>query len=487
MEDQRERPNVLLICTDHWGGWYSGAAGHPVVMTPTIDQLARTGTRFSNTYSAAPTCVPARRSLMTGQSARTHGDRIFNEHLRMPDRQQVPTMAQCFRDAGYQAHAVGKLHVYPQRDRIGFDEVILNEEGRHQFGDPADDWELFLQEQGYAGQEYASGVCNNDMMVHPWHLPDRCHPTNWAAREMCRMMHRRDPTRPAFWYLSFVGPHQPMWPTEAYLDMYRDVPIDEPTYGDWSAEFDRLPWMLQARSHVFAATRMSHHEMQIGRRAFYACITHIDHQIRVVIGYLREQGLLENTIIAFTADHGEMLGDHGLWTKAYMLEGSNKIPFIVSLPSGDDRLARHATDDRLVEIRDVMPTLLDLAGLEIPSTVDGLSVLRDQRRAHLYGEHWEGAMANRMVRDQRYKLIWYPAGNVVHLFDVEADPRETCNLADEPAHAEARQRLTRLLIDELYGDDLQWIRDGELVGEEAPSAIPETPRGLAGQRGLRFM
>ncbi|MCH2615035.1 MAG: sulfatase-like hydrolase/transferase, partial [Opitutales bacterium] len=118
-----EKPNVLLISTDHWPATLLGCAGHPAVQTPTLDQLAANGTRFINTYAECPVCIPARRTLMTGTTPRTHGDRIFQETLPMPD---LPTMADTFRNAGYQAYAVGKLHVYPQRDRIGFDDVILD-------------------------------------------------------------------------------------------------------------------------------------------------------------------------------------------------------------------------------------------------------------------------------------------------------------------------------------------------------------------------
>ena len=131
-----KKPNVLLICTDHWSGLLTPQAGHPVVMAPTLEQLGRNGVTFTNAYSACPSCIPARRSLMTGMTARSHGDRIFNEEQPMPD---APTMAQCFRDGGYQAYCVGKLHVYPQRNRIGFNEVLLEEQGRHQFGIKADD------------------------------------------------------------------------------------------------------------------------------------------------------------------------------------------------------------------------------------------------------------------------------------------------------------------------------------------------------------
>ena len=207
-----EKPNVLLICTDHWSGLLTRGAGHPVLMTPTIDQLGRSGTTFTNAYSACPSCIPARRSLMTGMSPRANGLREYQEGAEFPE---VQTLAQCFRDAGYQAYAVGKVHVSPQRHRIGFDDVLLDEQGRHQFrevpeGD-ADDYELFLAEQGYGGQEYASGMAHNEFLTRTWHLSEYCHPINWTAREMCRAIRRRDPRKPGFWYLSFCAPHPPIY------------------------------------------------------------------------------------------------------------------------------------------------------------------------------------------------------------------------------------------------------------------------------------
>ena len=182
------KPNVLLICVERWSARRVGAAGHPSIMTPTIDQLATNGVRYTNAYSAVPTCIPARRALMTGTTARTHGDRIFNETLRMPE---LPTLAQTFYDAGYQTYAVGKMHAYPQRDRMGFCDILINEEGRHHLEGQADDYELFLAEAGYSGQEFVHGVGNNEYMTRAWHLPEHLHPTNWTVREMCRLIHRR--------------------------------------------------------------------------------------------------------------------------------------------------------------------------------------------------------------------------------------------------------------------------------------------------------
>ena len=484
-ETRDDRPHVLLISVDQLSGLLTRPGGHSVCATPTIAQLAAAGTYFTNAYSACPTCIPARRSLMTGLTARSHGDRVFNETLEMP---AAPTLAQCFRDAGYQAHAVGKLHVHPQRDRIGFDEVILNEEGRHHLGDEsADDWELHLAEHGYGGAEYASGVCNNDYVVAPWHLPDHLHPTNWAARRMCETIHRRDPRKPGFWYLSFVGPHPPTWPLQSYLDQYMQRDVDRPVHGDWAQRADQMPYALHARKPMFAMEGALDEEIDLARRAWYAAVTHIDHQIRVVIGCLREKGLLSNTIIGLVSDHGDMLGDHGLWAKDQMYEMSAKVPMLFVPPKRDDRLAMGGRDDRLVCLEDVMPTLLELAGVEVPDTVDGRSLLRSDRRDALYGEHFEGATATRMMHDGRYKLIYFPAGNHKQLVDLANDPREMRDLAGQRELADVQQRLEQSLIEHLYGDDREWIRDGRLVGMQEPARSGQDPRGLLGQRGWRFM
>src|SRR5690606_38309884 len=137
--------------------WPASITDDALALTPTLDQLARDGTRFSRAYTSCPLCVPARRSLMTGLSPRSHGDRLLQETLPMPDR---PTVVQTFRDAGYQAYAVGKLHVYPQRDRLGFDDALIAEEGRRQFG-VVDDYEAFLERSGHAGEQFLHGLGNN--------------------------------------------------------------------------------------------------------------------------------------------------------------------------------------------------------------------------------------------------------------------------------------------------------------------------------------
>jgi arylsulfatase len=473
-----KRPNVLLITVDQWHGRLLGCAGHPVLSTPTLDELATYGVRFTRAYSESPICIPARRSLMMGTCARTHGDREYHEGEPMPAG--VPTLARCFRDAGYQTSAIGKLHVYPQRDRIGFDDVLLSEDGRSQWA-VVDDYELFLGDRGFAGQLFATGMASNDYMVRPWHLPDDCHPTTWATRAMTRAIQRRDPTRPALWYLSYMHPHPPMWPLRDYFDRYLAREIASPTWGAWARDDATTPASVRGRRRQGARLRKRDEIEALA--AFYALCTHIDHELRVVFGTLREEGLLDRTIICFTSDHGDMLGTHGIWAKGIMYEPAANIPMILAGPRA--LVPEERVDDRLVALQDVMPTLLELCGIAVPATVEGRSMLTGNRRDHLYGEIFEGARATRMVHDGRHKLIYHAAGNRTQLFDLEADPDESCDLAPRPECAPLLEKLVALLIAELYGSDLAWVDGRRLVGTGL--LPPEGPtRSFHGQRGSHW-
>lgn len=472
------RPHVLMITMDQWAGRVLGSAGHPVVQTPTLDALARSGVRYPRAYSECPVCIPARRVLMTGRSPRSLGSRTYREGSGMPA--DVPSLAQTFREAGYQTCAVGKLHTYPQRDRIGFDDVWLVEEGRTQFG-VTDDYEQALVDAGYPGQQFAHGMANNGYETTTWHLPDELHVTTWTTRQMARQITRRDPTRPGFWYLSYTAPHPPLVPPAAYAEIYRDVELAPPMVGDW------CDGELSATVRHGGDLRPEDGLVDDARRAYYAMCTHIDHQLRLVIGTLREQGILDDTIILITADHGEMLGQHRMWSKRLFYDPSANVPMILLGPVGDERIAVGTEDDRLVGLQDVMPTLLDLAGVEAPTGMDGRSMVTGERRAHLYGELGEGdgSFITRMVHDGRHKLIYYPIGNQRQLFDLVSDPDECVDLAGSADHAGIERALVAELVEQLYGDDRAWVRDGDLIGV-ADRATPERPtnRALSGQRGL---
>jgi arylsulfatase A-like enzyme len=205
---------------------------------------------------------------------------------------------------------------------------------------------------------------------------------------------------------------------------------------------------------------------------------------------------MDDTILCFTSDHGEMLGNHGLWAKHWFYEDSARVPMILSgtrSQSDSGQVGHHRRDDRLVGLADVMPTLLELAGLDVPDHCQGLSMVGSEQRDVLFGafsdrSESEGCSASRMVRDRRYKLIYYPAGNVTQLFDMLSDPRERVDRARDGELAQGRQRLTGMLVGQLSTEtERSWLRDGKLIG--LPDAQPSPPRpnrGYSGQRGIQW-
>lgn len=471
-----QQNNVLLINVDHWSASRMGCAGDPVIMTPTLDQLAKNGVRFTNCFSTCPVCMPARRSLMTGTFPRTHGDRAFTEKMLMPD--DITSMAQAFRDAGYQAYAVGKLHVYPQRNRIGFDDVILSEEARYSFG-VVDDYQVWLGDHGYLGKEYAHGMSNNQYYTRPWHLPEEAHQTTWTTMQMVKMIKRKDPTRPAFFYASYVHPHPPLVPLQAYLDMYEGVEMPKSPIGDWiSDNADML------KQYCELAKIYTLRDIERAKKAFYALCTHIDHQIRLLIGTLREEGLLDNTIIGFTSDHGDNLFDHGLVGKRNFYRNSTNVPLILT----GHPLESYAgtVNKQVVCLEDIMPTLLSLCNIKVPETVEGINLFGGTPRKLLFGEVCNGPTATRMVTDGAFKLIYYPYGNIVQLFNIEKDPNELVNLAHKPEYKKNQKELTKYLIDNLHDGDEKWVADKHFIGAKQSQEKRKIDYGLYNQRGLHW-
>lgn len=469
-----ERKNVLMICTDHWSGSLLGCAGRKDIMTPTLDYLAENGIRFENCYSECPVCIPARRTMMTGLSPRSHKDRVYSDRMEMP---KVPTLAQVFRRNGYQTMAVGKLHVYPQRDRIGFEDVILAEEGRYELG-AVDDYQIWLGEHGYLGQEFMHGMGNNTYYTRPWHLDEKAHPTNWVTMEMMHQIKRKDPTRPFFYFCSYQFPHPPLVPLQVYLDMYDEEELEPPTGQDWLDDSPIFQSMCQQ------AGIYTEKERKRARRAFFAQCTHIDYQIRLLIGTLRESNLLDDTILVFLSDHGDMLFDHNMVAKRCFYEEAACIPLIFS---GKPLEAYRGTvEKKLAGLRDVMPTLLDLCRLPIPESVEGIPLFSEKEHPYLYGEVGEGQKATRMIRQDMYKLIYYPWGNVFQLFDLEKDRAESHDCSKEEAYQEVLERMKRLLVENLYGIDRAWVEDGRLKGWEAGVCETKADYGLYNQRGYHW-
>lgn len=468
------RPNVILICVDQWRGDCLSSAGHPVVRTPYLDDLANTGVRFDRAYAACPSCIPARASLYTGLSQRTHGRVGYQDGV--PWNYPV-TMASEFTRQGYQTQAVGKQHVYPERSQMGFQNIDLHDGLVHFVRknpvDQArfDDYLPWLRhETGRSDADhFETGLNCNSIVARPWDKDEYLHPTNWVTSRSIDFLRRRDPRKSFFLYVGYHRPHPPYDPPSWAFEQYVNAPMPQPPRGAWSASFSAMP--EPGKMHSDAATGRAQPDMlQRARAGYYGHMTHIDHQINRLLESLDDYAA-GPTVVCFVSDHGELMGDHDRWRKSLPLEGSALVPMILKSRGFDLGIPKGSVCREVVELRDVMPTLLEAAGLEVPACVEGRSMMRLAReqsdpswRTHLHGEHtFEGASVQ-FITDTRHKYIWHSGSGRELLFDLQNDPTELLDLSTAPEHAGELTRLRSLLIRELTGREEQFVdASGNLV------------------------
>lgn len=471
------RPHIVLVCVDQMRGDAWGGAGAHWADTPNLDDLARGGHWFPRAYSATPTCVPARVALFTGQSQERHGRYGYREGISFPDAHPV-TLQSTLRDAGYQTFGVGKMHVFPDRARCGFDDVRLHDgflhTSRRLTGGPSgaiDDYVDFLRRE--TGDPRAdpqdTGIGCNAITARPWEREERLHPTRWVADESVRFLERRDPTRPFLLYMSFHRPHAPLDPPGWLWDKHRARSSPTPPMGDWVSRFDEHRRDFGSEAEFGAQKPSTLHDQ---RAAYHASIEFIDLQLNRLREALSDHGLLEDTIIAFVSDHGDMLGDHDMQRKSVGYEGAARVPFVLHVPPAHRQgWGEGGAVDAIVELRDLMPTLLDLAGVPVPDTVDGRSLRPAMAegaavRDHLHGEHVIGSLGRHglhWIRSERHKYLWFSGDGHEQLFDLVEDPQERHDLAARPEHAEELARHRALLVAALAEREEGFVRDGALV------------------------
>ncbi len=471
------RPNILLICCDHLRADWLGCNGHPVTMTPQLDKLAAAGVNFRGAFSESPVCVPARRILMTGLDP-------FGIHMRKNVDSQPfpegPKLAEVLTQAGYQTFAAGKLHVCPQRNRIGFEDVQLNEEGRRQGGLRQDDYEAFLADAGCGHLAWAHGLGNNEYGLRLNPLPEKLTTTHWTAQKAMEFLERRDPTRPFFLYVSFDKPHPPIVPPAEYHELYRDTEFPVPVHGDWLEH--KTPSRLRQIRLANNYDDWARHPLLIQQslRWFAAMITHIDSMIGWLVGHLREQGLFNNTWVIFTSDHGDQLFDHGNLAKGDFFCGSTNVPLLV-IPPTHWRQQHHVTPGQVnrttpAGLMDIMPTILDACGAPLPTTMRGQSLLPVMKDANAPFRPYTFGIIDRVfgVTDGRFKYQWFSDDNLEFLFDVQNDPRDCHDLADDPAHRPTLERCRQALIEWLTANGDPQAKDGRLVPAPAEWNVAET-------------
>jgi arylsulfatase A-like enzyme len=320
----------------------------------------------------------------------------------------------------------------------------------------------------------AHGANYNGWVARPWHLDERLHFTNWCVDSAMHFLDRRDPSRPFFLNVSFHQPHEPCTPPQAYWDRYIHADLPEPPVGDWARVFDAPNLGQPVSSWRTALTPAQQRQYQAG---YYGCINHIDDQIGRLLTVLPR-----DTIIVFVSDHGEMLGDHQWIRKRTPYEGSARIPFLIRFP---DETGLHAGQVRQepVELMDVMPTLLEAAGVPAPEGMDGASLmplLRGENgpwRSYVHGECAIVPSKNsgmQYLTDGKTKYARYPGTGEEELFDLSEDPQELRNVIAEPAYAETATEWRRVLIRELEGRPEGFVKDGTLqvTGRPAEPCLP---------------
>ncbi len=446
------RPNILLITTDQQRFDALGVNGNTVLRTPNLDGLAAGGVNFSRAYATTPSCIAARRTILTGQHGATHGLPGYQDGLEFNPKYTLPGL---LGRAGYQTQLIGKLHMHPQRRRYGFDNLILSETIDYRPDSPwfsRNDYADWLKSRaGHDVDPVSAGVGPNSRVARPFHLDEDLHQTSWLAEEAVRFLtERRDPSCPWFLHLSFWAPHPPLIPPRDYFERYLRAPDWSPHFGSWVPEFPAIPPGIAPDSNCgpFSAA-----EMREAMAGYYGLVNHVDDRIGRLFFRLFQRGGArekEPVWVIFTSDHGELLGDHHLFRKTLPYEGSAHIPFFIS---GRNVPVRPARSDALVCLEDVFPTILDLAGVPIPREAEGKSLVpvvrggKKQVRDAVFGEH-SGGQANHYVVKGALKYCWFARTNEEQLFDLGSDPYE---LSDISANSSLLNPMRALLARRLKG------------------------------------
>jgi arylsulfatase len=440
-----KRPNVLIILTDQQSHDTIAAAGYPHMHTPNLDRLANEGALFTHAFCDAPICMPSRQSFFTGQYPSALNLTMNGQELP----EDAPLVHHPLKTLGYESAYVGKLHFRNVKGRgkgeaqpsYGFDRMILSETIAPGFSDAYSQW----IERHYPGQE---GQCR--ALGRPcWeHFPDEYHSfnplvfqgpdgathTDFVTDEVCRFM-REAKGRAWFSVAGFFYPHDPITPPARFLNLYD--PADLP-----------VPKMTEAQRKRYG---LRDDDWQKARLHYYALVSHIDEQVGRLLACLNETGQTEETLVIFTADHGDHMGHHGIAGKsAPGYDSCSRVPLIMRYPAG---IQTGQVCDNLVELVDVAPTILELCGAEIPPVMQGVSLasllegkadgpVRDSAFIRI---GIPGGTEHQAIRTKDFFFAMDNQGNE-ELYDMKNDPDQLKNIASEPAGREMLLEAYRCLM-----------------------------------------
>lgn len=355
------KPNILLLYTDQQRFGTVGALGNGVIQTPALDSLVREGVAFTSAYTASPVCVSARCSLLLGQWAHHTG---CTRNMAMP--QDRLSLMELLAGAGYQTHGVGKMHFVPDNQKLwGFESRDYSEELSRA---PHDAFYQHLLAEGFGHVMDPQGVRSEFYYLpQPSQLPARLHNSHWVADRSLDFLARRDAGRPFFLWSSFIKPHPPFESPVPWNRLYKAPEMPLPHLPSGYEELltyqnhrqNRYKWRDQGWDLNLVRTI---------RAQYYAAISFVDYNVGRILDHLRNTGEMDRTLVVFTSDHGELLGDYGSFGKRSMLDSAARVPLLVRYP---ERFPAGQVVDQVVSTVDVLPTCLEAADLPVPGDRDG--------------------------------------------------------------------------------------------------------------------
>ncbi|MGB6121154.1 MAG: sulfatase-like hydrolase/transferase, partial [Bacteroidota bacterium] len=417
-----DRPNILLLFSDDQRADAIGAYGNPYVQTPNIDEIAKRGVRFTNAYCMGShhgaVCAPSRAMLMSGRT-------LFHVYDRLEGVTTFPILLQ---GAGYITFGTGKWH----NEKDAFKESFTRGKDVF-FGGMSDHFRVPVQDLNPDGSytEIETKGFSSTVFAD-------------AAIEFLSGYAKGARSSPFFVYVSFTAPHDPRTPPGEYLTMYH--PEEMPLPPDYMPLHPFHNGWMTGRDEQLAPWPRPPEVIRSQLAEYYGMISHMDAEIGRILTCLRGNGLLENTLVVFASDHGLSLGSHGLMGKQNLYEHSMKAPLMFSgpgIPGGGER-------DALSYLFDIGPTILQMAGVDVPTEMEGKSL-----EGVISGDEW-GVRSSlftayeiyqRAVRDRRWKLIRYPQLHYSQLFDLKHDPYELKNLAEDPRYQTKTGEMMNLLLE----------------------------------------
>lgn len=455
--------NVLFLLSDQHKPGAFGMLGDRYARTPHLDGLAKSGLRFENAYCSNPVCTPSRASLLTGLY--THHHRTYSNTTPWPF--EIKTMAHYFSRAGYISGLIGKMHFVDAQThgfdyRIDFNDwfqylgpktkLYAEELARPNSGCGLPQIDDLWRDFGDPWQE-AREKDNRQGFVHVGRaskIPERDHQESFVSRETIRFLKRFSGQHPFFLISSYLKPHDPFMPAERFARMFPPGSVDLPdTYR--KVDLKRVPAEIRSRIEVDRPTPELKDPDQARMRIamYYGCVAQLDDAIGSVLRTLAELGLEKDTIVVYSSDHGEMLGEHGLWNKFVFYDPSAGVPLFVRAPG---ITAANSVCRAPVSQVSLMATLLELCGIPTPSGLDGESLvpyLREPTRRMAGPVYAQFAVrsknARAMIRDGDWKYSHY-AADTPELYHLRDDPREMNNLAGVARHREKEAELRERLL-----------------------------------------